>query len=115
VRRAASVAVLGLALSALVASPALSHFPTAGKKCGSLSFTAGSTFSSSHYGVDAYYAKGVSCSVAKKVAKASKNRGGSAFRSNGFACRGKKHTSSQGRHADYRCRKGTAVVTFATY
>jgi hypothetical protein len=101
--------------AALMAAPASSHYSTVGKKCGSFSFTRGSDFDSSHYGVDAYYAKRVSCATAKKVARASKDKGGKAFTSNGFACRGKKHSSSRGNHADYRCRKGTAVITFATY
>jgi hypothetical protein len=80
--------------------------------CGQMSFAAGASLSSSHYGVGNIAATNTGCSVARNVAADAKQQRNLRYTSAGFTCTGVPTESGPGPHTEWRCVHGDAIATF---
>jgi hypothetical protein len=75
------------------------------KQCGELAFNAGTTLSASNYGAGEITALRTSCPVARMVARALEGKGGLAYTSHRFNCKGKAKSREAGARKDWRCTR----------
>src|SRR5688500_1789659 len=86
----------------LPAAPAAAHFAPTGAACGVVSFPA-----NPDHGASSITASGVTCAAARRVVRSAAKSGDT----RGYYCRYRPHDDDLP-HRDWRCRKGSRVITF---
>jgi hypothetical protein len=104
-------------MTAVLALGASTAHADARKPCGELAFDAGTTLSASNYGAGDITALRTSCPVARMIARALEGKGGLAYTSHRFRCRGTAKSQAAGARKDWRCTRTVSkgkpqVVTF---